>query len=701
MAENQSKSVEYQVPIDILPLNVIVYRYDGSDFIIIDFNKQAEITEGLKKEALLGKKLCDVFPNVKSFGLYDVLLRVHKNGGDETFDDAHYSDERISGWRKNRVIKLQDGDVMAIYEDLTKVKQLEVENHKYVQELQEREEKFRTIAENTSMGIFIYQDYCAYVNDALISLTEYSREELYKMKIWEIIDKEYQDKVREVAQQRLQGKHFPYTYEDIKLVTKSGQFKTIRVSTQTVTYNGNFAGMGTIIDITDLKEMKEQLKMLAQAIEHTDDLVKIVNAQGQMLFINDSMIAHTGYTREELIGSHTRIFKSGFHDSAFYSKLWKTVTSGKVYSDTFVNKKKNGSIFHEEVTITPIFDENGKIEYYVSIGKDISQRKLSEQSLHDAEELYHKLFDLSPVGIVVIEPETGKAVEFNQISHTLLGYTAQEFAEISLKDYEAIETPEETAKHIEALKNGNPEVFETKHKTKNGENRDVIVSAQLIFYKNKPYIFSVYQDVTQQKENEKALNEAKAVAEAKSILLAEQAEILEEYAFLDSLTHLPNRRKFDKVFDAEWRRALRNKEPLSLCMIDIDFFKAYNDTLGHDEGDVCLEQVASVISRSSSRGGELAARYGGEEFIVLLPNCDGDNAYQSGENIRQSVEALAIKHPNSKVASVVTISVGCATLYPFENRYTKKDLIKLADEALYEAKDNGRNRVNAIVKNKL
>jgi diguanylate cyclase (GGDEF)-like protein len=134
-------------------------------------------------------------------------------------------------------------------------------------------------------------------------------------------------------------------------------------------------------------------------------------------------------------------------------------------------------------------------------------------------------------------------------------------------------------------------------------------------------------------------------------------------------------------------------------MIDIDFFKGYNDALGHDEGDICLQLVASTISKSSSRSGELVARFGGEEFIVLLPHCDEKNAYRSCENIRRSVEALGIKHPNSKVSSVVTVSIGCATCYLPDKTLDKKSLIKRADEALYRAKDNGRNRVDTIGEN--
>lgn len=175
--------------------------------------------------------------------------------------------------------------------------------------------------------------------------------------------------------------------------------------------------------------------------------------------------------------------------------------------------------------------------------------------------------------------------------------------------------------------------------------------------------------------------------------LSRQARLLEEYAFIDSLTHIPNRRRFDAVYDEEWRRALRNKTPLSLCMIDIDYFKKYNDTLGHGEGDVCLQKVAASLVNSSARGGELAARYGGEEFIVILPYCDEATLAQSAENIRRAVEALQIPHPASEVSSVVTVSIGCVSVNPSDKIVDREGLLKRADNALYAAKNGGRNRV--------
>lgn len=179
--------------------------------------------------------------------------------------------------------------------------------------------------------------------------------------------------------------------------------------------------------------------------------------------------------------------------------------------------------------------------------------------------------------------------------------------------------------------------------------------------------------------------------------MRKQAKLLEEYAFLDPLTHISNRRKFELHFEEEWRRALRNKEPLSLFMIDIDFFKGYNDSLGHGEGDICLQKVATSIVQSCSRGGELAARYGGEEFIVLLPHCNEEAAHQSAENIRQAVEAMQISHPTSTVSPHVTVSIGYATANPVDKTVDMKSLTKLADDGLYYAKEHGRNQVGVAV----
>ncbi|MBR8838976.1 MAG: diguanylate cyclase [Stigonema ocellatum SAG 48.90 = DSM 106950] len=166
---------------------------------------------------------------------------------------------------------------------------------------------------------------------------------------------------------------------------------------------------------------------------------------------------------------------------------------------------------------------------------------------------------------------------------------------------------------------------------------------------------------------------------------------LERLAAIDSLTGIPNRRKFDAHFHLEWRRMAREQLPLSLILCDIDHFKSYNDTYGHLAGDFCLQQVAQAISRSIKRPADLAARYGGEEFAIILPNTHVDGALQVAEATRNEVQNLKIAHAQSAVHNYVTISAGVVSVVP-QNKLDPSSLITVADQALYEAKKQGKNR---------
>ncbi len=166
---------------------------------------------------------------------------------------------------------------------------------------------------------------------------------------------------------------------------------------------------------------------------------------------------------------------------------------------------------------------------------------------------------------------------------------------------------------------------------------------------------------------------------------------LERLATLDSLTGIPNRRKFDTHLSLEWRRMAREQLPLSLILCDVDYFKRYNDTYGHLAGDFCLQQVAHAISRTIRRPGDLVARYGGEEFAIILPNTHIAGALKVSEAIRNEVQNLRIAHAQSAVHQYVTISEGVVSLVP-QNKLDPTILINVADKALYEAKKQGRNR---------
>ncbi len=179
---------------------------------------------------------------------------------------------------------------------------------------------------------------------------------------------------------------------------------------------------------------------------------------------------------------------------------------------------------------------------------------------------------------------------------------------------------------------------------------------------------------------------------------------LQALADTDQLTGIANRRHFDRKFKVEWRRAMREQTPISLVLVDVDFFKKYNDTYGHQAGDRCLQQIAMALDSISHRPADLASRYGGEEFAVLLPVTSQENAAMLAERLRKKVESLKIEHSSSKLG-IVTISVGvscCQPVWDFTGNTPDEEqkvtfpamLLTAADNALYVAKEAGRNQVS-------
>jgi len=174
--------------------------------------------------------------------------------------------------------------------------------------------------------------------------------------------------------------------------------------------------------------------------------------------------------------------------------------------------------------------------------------------------------------------------------------------------------------------------------------------------------------------------------------LKRQRDLLRNLSNIDGLTGIPNRRRLDELLEQEWARAARNQTPLSVMMIDIDFFKQFNDHYGHLAGDDCLKAIAQLLATSARRPADFVARYGGEEFVCILPDTDYVGAKALAEQVRKNVEMLAIPHQSSQVAEVVTVSIGVASVAaPHED--TPNGLIKAADAKLYEAKRKGRNRI--------
>ncbi len=174
--------------------------------------------------------------------------------------------------------------------------------------------------------------------------------------------------------------------------------------------------------------------------------------------------------------------------------------------------------------------------------------------------------------------------------------------------------------------------------------------------------------------------------------LKRKSDILELMLAMDSLTEIPNRRHFDTVLVSEWNRAKRSGSPVSIIILDIDYFKNFNDNYGHPAGDECLKLVAQTLKKCVKRSGEVVARYGGEEFAVILPGVNHSDVLGLAETLRYNIESLNIMHSYSDIANCITISLGAATASP-DNGLEPAELINTADKMLYEAKSQGRNQI--------
>ncbi len=208
----------------------------------------------------------------------------------------------------------------------------------------------------------------------------------------------------------------------------------------------------------------------------------------------------------------------------------------------------------------------------------------------------------------------------------------------------------------------------------------IMTTSKLITLDGSDGTLAQYKDITERK------NAARALAQAHAAM--------EHLARTDGLTQIPNRRTFDKSLQLQWHSHLEQQNSLAIILCDIDFFKKYNDTYGHQAGDTCLVKVAAALQRALPNDEAMVARYGGEEFIFLLPDTNRDAALTCAEKARANVEQLGIEHSASDVSSVVTLSLGVASAIPTSTT-TAAALLKAADDALYRAKENGRNRVIA------
>ncbi len=315
-----------------------------------------------------------------------------------------------------------------------------------------------------------------------------------------------------------------------------------------------------------------------------------------------------------------------------------------------------------------------------SISVVIERQKTTERRLQEIVTL-HKLVTENSRDVIILADFHGHRSYVSASAESMAGWKREEIlAHRSLEMVHPQDLPKAEAIVGELRSGSEGGLIEIRVRKKNGDY--LWVEAALRVVRDPATgapsgILNTVRDISERKRAEQQLQEAYRAVEA--------------MAMTDGLTGLANRRHFDQYLGSEWRRAMRERQPLTLLMIDVDFFKPYNDTYGHTRGDSCLKQIAEACQDVVARPGDLVARFGGEEFTVILPNTASEGGWQVALEICEAVRRRKLPHRGNP-GGIVTVSIGCATAVPQFGKHAF-NLIEWADTALYKAKQNGRDQV--------
>ena len=287
------------------------------------------------------------------------------------------------------------------------------------------------------------------------------------------------------------------------------------------------------------------------------------------------------------------------------------------------------------------------------------------------------LFEKTVIGLALCRMN-GDLVDVNIAYSELLGRSIDETLALTYWQITPEKYASQEKSQLESLeKTGKYGPYEKEYIHADGHLIPVRLSGQIVEIDGENYIWSSVEDISDRKQ-----------AEEKLACLYKE---MEQLSFQDGLTGIANRRMFDLALDKEWKRAQRDRTPLTLILLDIDHFKQYNDYYGHLQGDECLKQIAKALNGVSKRAIDLIGRYGGEEFFLLLPETNEIQAVQLAEQCFSAIKQQKLLHATSTVSDVVTVSAGIHTTIPLEE-FQSSTLIEAADKLLYQAKQKGRNR---------
>ncbi|HHP7229356.1 MAG TPA: diguanylate cyclase domain-containing protein [Xenococcaceae cyanobacterium] len=473
-----------------------------------------------------------------------------------------------------------------------------------------------------------------------------------------------------------------------------------------------------------LEQLRQSEARYRGIVEDQTELICRFLPDGSLTFVNPAYCRYCQQDAANLLGKNFQASVTNNNLAlvkAHLSNLTKQAPTGVI---EYQVKLPDGSIGWQQWIYRALFQDEAVVEYQ-AVGRDITKRKRAEELLaQEAQRNFllaqitqhiHESLDLKII-LETVAAEINQLldtariiiakVENSQISDILLEFV-QPDATISCDLDQNISKFKQHLSQVLRRKNifleDAPTIRQLSQSVSGSANNHnssifcipIIIEQKLwgLIYLEKAANGSIWQNRELELLIQISFQLAIAIKQAELYHQLEQAnQELARLAVVDALTGLANRRKFDEYLQSEWLRLAREQAPLALILCDIDHFKLYNDTYGHQAGDRCLRQVAQAIKKAVKRSSDLVARYGGEELAVILPHTNLQGANQLAQQIRLQVQALQIPHIASPVDLYVTLSLGVAGGIPAYHD-SPQDLIAIADSNLYKAKELGRNRV--------
>lgn len=519
-------------------------------------------------------------------------------------------------------------------------------------------------------------------SDDFIELTGYTRDELYNMPVFDLIHHD------ERATLKIRLDNDDDERYKLRLLTRSKKIKTAIVSPRILVFHGRTYRLAHFIDITAEIEAKLKLKSIQNEYKFIFDLAAIgiarLNLDGTWLECNPKLCDIVGYSSDELM---QLTFQDITHPDDLSEDLENVqqLLNGQCQEYSMVKRyfHKQGHIIWINLTVSLCRDQNNTPLYFVSFIQDITEVTEAHKLIEHNEHRFREVMESMPLAIYVSIGKNMKCELVNKAFTAIFGYTQEDVPTIlewykqaypEQKYRESVRLEWENRMKIATASQTNMKPVDSIVTCKDGSKKHIRWG--FISLVDFDYFFGF--DIT-------------AIKKAEEELLRLNNE-LTRLSFVDSLTNISNRRVFDSTLDKEWNRALRYNSSIALIMLDIDYFKLYNDYYGHIQGDHALKQVACILQETVSRSVDMVARFGGEEFAILLPNTDLEEAQGIARKCLNAVISEQIENVSSPITNILTISLGVAAEKP-DKHTDKLSLIDSADKMLYLAKSRGRNRV--------